>query len=413
MMSIKEFSESMKNIERNILDFIDNEDNIEENYQNLKHLLLDQEIEDDKYKLISLFHLITKIANNKHRENFFYDRIDKILKIFIDDIKKQFRNSEIINIFKSNKRILLFLIEEKALIVDVNFAKMVTTVDKFVSSKYPEYFSKEIQLFEKEDWFPTKLFGHYTIEGEWIEEKKELPENFDELRKQCENESFICQLIRNDSIKDFITYVKKNDFSLNAQIETSIYETNDFFFQKVYIPRQRFFFNFNNYKKSVTLIEYAAFFGSIQIFKYLMNNGVVLSGSLWLYAIHGNNSEIINILDENRIEPEKNINNKNDELLYEKCFIESVKCHHNELANYIKNNYLENEMESNKSHSFTSKKILINALKYYNFDLIDDDLIDSSIFFYLCNYDYPLFVVDVLKNKNIDEEQYILIKNFL
>ena len=55
--------------------------------------------------------------------------------------------------------------------------------------------------------------------------------------------------------------------------------------------------------KNTTLIEYSAFYGSIQIFNFLRMNNVELSPSLWLYAIHGNNAELIHLLEENKVEP--------------------------------------------------------------------------------------------------------------
>ena len=59
-------------------------------------------------------------------------------------------------------------------------------------------------------------------------------------------------------------------------------------------------------RKKITLIEYAAFFGSIQIFNYLKLNKISLTPSLWKYAIHGNNAEIIQILEENHFQlPQK------------------------------------------------------------------------------------------------------------
>ena len=75
-----------------------------------------------------------------------------------------------------------------------------------------------------------------------------------------ENESYICKVIRDDNVVEFITYVNQNSISLNSNIRTSIYETNSFLL-KAY---------------NLSLIEYAAFFGSIQIFQYLQMNGVIL-----------------------------------------------------------------------------------------------------------------------------------------
>ena len=45
------------------------------------------------------------------------------------------------------------------------------------------------------------------------------------------------------------------------------------------------------------LIEYAAFFGSIRIFQYLRFNNIELQPSLWFYAIHSNNTEMIHLLE--------------------------------------------------------------------------------------------------------------------
>ena len=76
-----------------------------------------------------------------------------------------------------------------------------------------------------------------------------------------------------------------------------------------------------------TFIEYASFFGSIQIFKYLILNNVDLISSVWYYAIHSQNAEIIQILIDNNVEfPNKDVN---------LCIDEAIKCHHNEIANYL------------------------------------------------------------------------------
>ena len=53
------------------------------------------------------------------------------------------------------------------------------------------------------------------------------------------------------------------------------------------------------FKKKPTLIEYAAFNGSIQIFQYLKMNKVELNEELWSYAIHSGNAQIIHLLEEN------------------------------------------------------------------------------------------------------------------
>ena len=126
-----------------------------------------------------------------------------------------------------------------------------------------------------------------TTEEEMFNYNPELLDNFEENRFSAENESYICGLIRNDSIDEFVFYVNKNNISLRTtRIIPSIFETNPFLI-----------------KNETTLIEYATFFESIQIFNYLRLNNVTLEPSLWLYAIHSGSPELISLLNENNFEP--------------------------------------------------------------------------------------------------------------
>ena len=115
-MSIQKYLEDMRKIQDYILDFLEKEEQTEENFQILTMFLNEQKIYDDQQKLNSLLHLILKIANNYFNGPTFFAKIERILKLFISSIKKYFSNYEIFNIFKSNKQILLFLIEEQVLI---------------------------------------------------------------------------------------------------------------------------------------------------------------------------------------------------------------------------------------------------------------------------------------------------------
>ena len=110
----------------------------------------------------------------------------------------------------------------------------------------------------------------------------------------------------------FNMFIKKN-ISLKSAINRSIFETNSIFNEK-----------------EPTLIEYAAFFGSIQIMKYLYINEADISTSIWLYAVHSNDAEIIQFLEDKNIKMD------------DKTFSEAIKCHHNDIAYYIYNNYLDN-----------------------------------------------------------------------
>ena len=382
IMNSEGYLDAMKDIQENILNFLDEEDNSEENFIILESKFNDKKIKDHSYELLSLLHLISKIGNNHHRFPNFFSKLEQILLIFKEDIKKYFPNSEIFNIFKSNKRILLFLIEQQLIIIDEYIVKRITETDKYIESKYPQYFQPEILPFINEKWFPKYENSNIEEEKEnenenknkgngWVEEiKKELPENFYEKRKEGENDSQICELIRNDMITEFIAYVSRNDVSLNSKIKPSIYETNSF------LLRKRF-----------SLIEYSVFFGSIQIFNYLRLEGVELTPSLWLLAIHGQNSEIIHFLEDNHVE----LKDKS----YKQVFYESIKCHHNDIANFFINNFLQNGEEN-------SQDTINQCLKYQNFAFLKSKSISESSFCNLCKYDYCALVDDLLKDIVID-----------
>lgn len=94
----------------------------------------------------SVLYLLIKNANNLLHYPNFYEKIDRILKIFSDDIKKHFSNSEIFNICKSNRRILLFLIEQNIMILD-DFVVKTITKGKYYMTKYDRYFAPEIKKY--------------------------------------------------------------------------------------------------------------------------------------------------------------------------------------------------------------------------------------------------------------------------
>ena len=376
-MSSKEYLDMMKDIQESILNFLEEEANSEENLLFLKDKFNNSKISDNQYDLLSFLHLICTIGNNFHHFSNFFSKIERILLFFKEDIKKYFSNSEIFNIFKNNKRILLFLIEQHIIVFDEYIAKKITKTDKYTKAKYPQYFQPEIQPFINEKWFP-KYKPKWKKSG-WVEEiKKELPENFYEKRKEGENDNHICELIRKDMVDEFVAHVIRNDVSLNAKIQPSIYETNSFLLKK---------------QCNLSLIEYAVFFGSIQIFNYLRLEGVKLTPSMWLLAIHGQNAEMIHFIEDNHVE----LKDKS----YKQVFYESIKCHHNDIANYFINNFLQND-EENSQDTFNQ------CLKYYNFAFLKKEFISEISFCNLCKYDYCALIDDLLKDKDIDINKKVI-----
>lgn len=350
-MSIQKFTENKKIIYDGFIYLIENEDDIEKRFINFTIILQDQKIKENPNDLRLFLHMISSITNNHcrtHIDEFF----EKILISLKYELKQFYSNKTLFNIFKNNKRILLFLIKEKLIDIDRYFINQIAC-PKYVDRKYPQFFSLEIKQYINEKWFPsTKLIDYIC---------NELPADFEENRLKGENENYVCQMIRNDSITEFVVYVNKNNYSLNSYINPSDYETNSFILEN----------------ETTTLIEYAAFFDSIQIFQYLRLNKVGLTSSLWLYAIHGKNSELINILEEGNVGP--------DDKSFRKCFKEAIKCHHNEIAIYIKENFVrENFYYENK---FSNDIFISYCFNYYNINLLQEKLNPKFLFFYFCQFD--------------------------
>ena len=109
-MSIKELLTEIKTIYTNLQLFLEKEENLEENLQNFQKIINEVKIEDDKHQLKIVLNILSKISNSHYRSSNFISKIEKILQLFKESLSKNFTNSEIFNIFKNNKRILLFRI---------------------------------------------------------------------------------------------------------------------------------------------------------------------------------------------------------------------------------------------------------------------------------------------------------------
>ena len=211
------------------------------------------------------------------------------------------------------------------------------------------------------------------------------PEIFESLRKKGENDSYTCDLIRQDSIKEFITYVNKTNLSLqHTRIKSSIFETNSYLISK-----------------NPTLIEYAAFYGSIQIFQYLQMNNVELNPILWEYAIHGNNAFIINLLEENHVYPPTHN--------YESCLKESIKCHHNDIAKYIIDNLMDEKSMLNNIIFDFNYNLYSYSFEYMNYNFFPENQESKCTFHYLCKFGYTELVKLYLQYGNIDINSRIVL----
>lgn len=124
---------------------------------------------------------------------------------------------------------------------------------KYYVYNYPQYFAPEIKHFVNENFHSSRIY--FNALKNII--NKDLPADFEENRLQGENEKKICEMIRDDKIIDFITYVNKTNYSLKSHISPSIYETNSFLIKKQ-VKKTKYMIQ-NDEEENPTLIEYATF----------------------------------------------------------------------------------------------------------------------------------------------------------
>ena len=141
-MNYQEYINKNKEIQSKFLLFLDKEDDIEENYQNLIFLFTGYKIIDNQHELRSLLYLISNITNNHYRTPSFNFKIERLLEYLKESIKNNFTNQKLFDIFKRNKLILLFLIEQEIMIFDESILNQISTKKYFKRSYHHFFFQK-------------------------------------------------------------------------------------------------------------------------------------------------------------------------------------------------------------------------------------------------------------------------------
>ena len=377
-MNSEAFVDKMKSIQNYLLKFLEDESNAEDKYVNFINILSTQQIINEEHELKALLRLINNIGNNHRRAPYFIFKIERLLRNFKKDIQKYFTNSEIFNIFKDNKRILLFLIEEKMITIDEYIFSIFTNED-FFQKKYCEYFQPEIKPFlTKENIEKYGRENESLKDNKFIERmNKEVEEDFYEKRREGENDGYLCQLIRHDKIQEFVTFVVQTNLSLNSYIKKSIFETNPLLIDSY----------------EINLIQYASFFGSIKIVNYIAKKTRNVNSEMWVYSIHSNMAKMIHLLLEDyQIKPNSPKN----------FLIESIKCHHNEISDYIMVNLIKEEDLQKDIKNAYYDYFYRYVFECYNYCFFPTENEYENTFFYLCEYDYYTLVKLYLAEGYID-----------
>lgn len=368
------FVEQKKKIHNDVLNYIESIDEYEsyEYFQIINDHINRLNDDANKKEIQELVILISKISKNHHYDNVFFQKITMLILQLSDFIKIYFTNFEIFNIFKRSKRIILFLLKNQIITIDQAILDFI----------YPSKRNLKDKLFYYDIFLYPEINEFLNDETKIIIEYRKLKlglnnfEQFDIKRECGENDNYLYELIRNDSVEKFIEYINRHSISLNSVINPSAFETNLLLI-----------------KNKVTIIEYAAFYGAIQIVQYLKYSNVDLNSSLWIYAIHSNNADMIHFLEENEVDPPK--------FSYTYCLKEAIKCHHNNIAHYIFDNLMRNnEIIDIKRDYF--ENIILYSLHYLNYEFFVDDAENNNVFLYLCQYNQIELVKLFMKCKSID-----------
>ena len=137
--------------------------------------------------------------------------------------------------------LILFLLKENMIILNDEI------INDLKEKQDHQYFYPEIQEYynenieEEEEEYENEENCKF-----YVENYGSIITNFDEFskkREKGENDSYICEIIRKDSIHEFVFYINHANIKHSEKIKPSIFETN--LLLQTNTP---------------TLIEYAAFF---------------------------------------------------------------------------------------------------------------------------------------------------------
>lgn len=144
---IQEFVDKIKTIEELLLNYLDQSQEQEINYQLLINQLDETNIPKNKSDFKSFIHLIFKVSNHHCRSSDFFQKINKILIKYQKEMTQYFTNYEIFDIIKSNKSILLYQFKNKTIRPNQSISNVIC--NKYKDKMYPNFFfSRNRKLFK-------------------------------------------------------------------------------------------------------------------------------------------------------------------------------------------------------------------------------------------------------------------------
>lgn len=297
----------------------------------LQFILSSKYVKDERNFRELIMTIDALVTKNRLPLNFAF----QLLRELKETTLKFIEINELVNSFEQSQFIIFFLEE--------GFVDFTTICNELCGTE--NYFFIFFPEIRKETYFFYLLLKQYPDVIPKIE-KTDVKKHI-ELRRLGSNESEISLAIRNDDLAQFQNLISKLNISINMRLPFSYYE--------------RFLF-VNTIDSMPSLIEFSAFFGSINIFKFLWISGAHVDDDLVQYAIAGGNNEIIQYCEEKQLEFDK------------ECLKVAIKFLRNEIADYIHVNY---GLEYKKSH-------IIEAISSHNYQMLlnltspDDNIINGQ-----------------------------------
>lgn len=362
LQELHNVNQRMNDLYQSLLAYIDG-NNDDAQFEALIQTINEMRIFQESSKIHEFLSLICSVSFFHYRSASFFEKFEKILSHFKNEIQQHFSSNSLFEIFKNNRRILLFLIEINLITINSELARKMVAFDEPSAShpnstNYVKFFQPELEPFLSADEKAKYLKG--SIED---------IEAFKQKRRIGENDSQICAVIRNDSLDEFLGLVKKNKYSLNREIDDSIYETNLFFIKWAQYALPSF-------------MQYAAYFGAKKIFSYIIQNEEEISDYIDLFGIHSGNREFVEMLEEEGFICERD---------YYSCRNESIKTHQNELLEYFGN---DRQLLSTAFESFNYYAIKHQCEKFAG--------AVSGMFPIICANGYYEIVSILLKSPGLD-----------
>ncbi|KAK8878269.1 hypothetical protein M9Y10_005034 [Tritrichomonas musculus] len=357
-----------------ILVFIDQDEQTIDESQ-LSELFKQLDISNDKEALSRMIQILISISLDHRQKPDFFNRIHSIIALLSGPIKKTFDNREIFELFKWNKVLLLYVIEQGLVKIDKSISDEIVTTNLIYDINYKFYFYPEIK-----DYLDSKELSKF---------KAKLPK-YDEFEFKQEREKGVkndelMQIIRLDLIDKFTEKTNAEDRPFNFETEfcPSLFETNRLLNES-----------------EVSLTEYALFYGSSKIVDFLFRHKYKMNSSVWLYAVHSNNPYIMSLLMKQKIDYESPVT----------LLEESIRCHHSEAAKFILEKMINDEDRRHEIETRFFNSPTSFGFQYNNFSSVSEDISLKSAFFYSCQYRYMKMFELLLNSKEIDINATIVFK---